>query len=368
MPSPRSLVAHLPAYRPGRSAADAVATHGIDSAIKLASNELAFGPLPSVLDVVDQTALELHRYPAHGAPTLRAALAERFSIDVTRVAVGNGSVGLIQQLCLGYVDPGDRVVYGWPSFEAYPVFVAAAGGEAVAVANVDMTLHSDAIADAIDERTKLVFVANPNNPTSTALDGDDLRWIAENTPDTALLVVDEAYREFVTDPAVPDAIEVLGDRDNVAVLRTFSKAHGLAGLRVGYLVGPAHVVDTVDRMLVPFAVNHVAEAAACASLAAREEIGRRCTDTTLERGRTADVLHELGFPVPVSQTNFVWLPSGGSSAALGEAMERRGVVTRVFPDVGIRVTSGTPAENDQFLSAFAEASAETDAAASWWTP
>ncbi len=368
MPTPRSIVTHLPAYRPGRSAADAVAAHGIESAIKLASNELAFEPLPSVLDVVDRAVLELHRYPAHGAPMLRAALAERLAVDVRRIAVGNGSVGLIQQLCLGYIDPGDRVVYGWPSFEAYPVFVAASGGEAVAVPNAGMTLDSDAIADSIDERTKLVFIANPNNPTSTALDRDDLLWIAENTPETALLVVDEAYREFVTNPDVPDAIELLGARDNVAVLRTFSKAHGLAGLRVGYLVGPEHVVDTVDRMLVPFAVNHVAEAAACASLEAQVEIGRRCKETTVERERTADVLHELGFPAPVSQTNFVWLPAGASSAALGESMERRGVVTRVFPDVGIRVTSGTPAENDQFLTAFGEASVETDAAASWSTP
>ncbi len=345
-----------------------MAAHGLDAAIKLASNELAFAPLPSVLDVIDRAVLELHRYPRHGAPTLRAALAEQLAVDPSRIAVGNGSVGLIQQLCLGYVDPGDRVVYGWPSFEAYPVFVSLAGGEAVAVPNDGWSLDADAISDAIDERTKLVFVANPNNPTSTALGVDDLTWIADNTPDTALLVVDEAYREFVTDPAVPDAIEVLGDRDNVAVLRTFSKAHGLAGLRVGYLVGPDHVVDTVDRLLVPFAVNHVAEAAACASLDAVAEIGRRCRETTVERDRTIEVLAEHGFTVPVSQTNFVWLPTGAASASLGEHLERRGVVTRVFPDVGIRVTSGTPAENDRFLAAFREAWSASDVTDHWPTP
>lgn len=366
MPTPRPLVSGLPAYRPGRSAADAMADHGVESAIKLASNELAFEPLPSVLDVIDRAVMQLHRYPAHGAPRLREAIAAHVGTDPSRVAVGNGSVGLIQQLCLGYVDPGDRVVYGWPSFEAYPVFVAAAGGHAVAVPNVEQTLDPDAIADAIDEDTKLVFVANPNNPTSTALHRDDLVWIADNTPEGALLVVDEAYREFVTDPDVPDAIELLGDRDNVAVLRTFSKAHGLAGLRVGYLVGPDHVVDTVDRLLVPFAVNHVAEAAACASLDAAAEVARRCKETTLERDRAAEVLAEHDFPVPVSQSNFVWLPSGPSSADLGLAMERRGVVTRVFPDVGIRVTSGTPAENDRFLEVFVEAAAETDASSNWW--
>ncbi len=366
MPTPRPLVAGLPAYRPGRSAADAVADHGVESAIKLASNELAFEPLPRVLDAIDRAVMELHRYPAHGAPLLRSTIADHLGIDSTRVAVGNGSVGLIQQLCLGYVDPGDRVVYGWPSFEAYPVFVAAAGGEAVAVPNDDLTLDPDAIADAVDERTKLVFVANPNNPTSTALHRDDLLWIADNTPDTALLVVDEAYREFVTDSDVPDAIELLGDRDNVAVLRTFSKAHGLAGLRVGYLVGPDHVVDTVDRLLVPFAVNHVAETAACASLEVATEVARRCRETTLERDRTAEVLAEHGFPVPTSQANFVWLPAGPTSADLGLALERRGVVTRVFPDVGIRVTSSTPLENDRFLEAFVEAAAETEVASTWW--
>lgn len=367
MPTPRPLVAGLPAYRPGRSADDAIAAHGIDSAIKLASNELAFEPLPRVLDVVDRAVMQLHRYPAHGAPGLRDALAAHHGVPASRVAVGNGSVGLIQQLCLGYVDPGDPVVYGWPSFEAYPVFVALAGGEAIAVPNDGETLDSDAIGDAIDERTKLVFVANPNNPTGTALDGDDLVWIADNTPDGCLLVVDEAYREFVTDSAVADAIELLGDRDNVAVLRTFSKAHGLAGLRVGYLVGPDHVVDTVDRLLVPFAVNLLAEVAAIESLAALDEIERRCKETTTERDRTLDVLADSGFVVPGSQTNFVWLPAGGSSAALGEAMERRGVVARVFPDVGIRVTSGMPAENDRFLEAFHEAAAEADAAEHWRT-
>lgn len=367
MPAPRPLVAGLPAYRPGRSADDAMAAHGIDSAIKLASNELAFEPLPRVLDVVDRAVMHLHRYPAHGAPGLRDALAAHHGVPVSRVAVGNGSVGLIQQLCLGYVDPGDPVVYGWPSFEAYPVFVALAGGRAVAIANDGETLDADAIADAIDEDTKLVFVANPNNPTGTALERDDLVWIADNTPESALLIVDEAYREFVTDPAVPDAIEALGDRDNVAVLRTFSKAHGLAGLRVGYLIGPDHVVDTVDRLLVPFAVNHIAEAAAIESLAACDEIERRCKETTAERDRTIAVLSESGFAVPSSQANFVWLPSGAASAPLGEAMERRGVVTRVFPDVGIRVTAGMPVENDRFLAAFGEASAEVGAAEHWRT-
>ncbi len=368
MPTPRPLVAELPAYRPGRSAADAVAAHGIDSAIKLASNELAFGPLPGVLEAAGLALRESHRYPAHGAPRLRRVLAEHLSVDVSRVAVGNGSVGLIQQLCLGYVDPGDRVVHGWPSFEAYPVFVALTGGEAVAVPNGGSTLDAHAIADAIDERTKLVFVANPNNPTSTALRRDDLLVIADATPESALLVVDEAYREFVTDPEIPDAIDMLGGRDNVAVLRTFSKAHGLAGLRVGYLVGPDHVVDTVDRLLVPFAVNHVGETAACASLSLVAEIGRRCKETIVERDRTAEVLMENGFPMADSQTNFVWLPAGVASAPLGEALERRGIVTRVFPDVGIRVTSGTPAENDRFLGAFEEASVETGAAAHWRAP
>ena len=368
MPTPRPLVAGLPAYRPGRSADDAIATHGIDSAIKLASNELAFEPLPRVLDVVDRAVMQVHRYPAHGAPGLREALAAHHGVPSSRVAVGNGSVGLIQQLCLGYVDPGDSVVYGWPSFEAYPVFVALAGGRAVAVPNDGEALDADAIGDAIEHDTKLVFVANPNNPTGTALEGDDLVWIADNTPAGALLVVDEAYREFVTDPAVPDALETLGERDNVAVLRTFSKAHGLAGLRVGYLVGPDHVVDTVDRLLVPFAVNHVAEAAAIESLDALEEVRRRCKETTAERDRTVDVLADQGFPTPASQSNFVWLPSGAGSAPLGEAMERRGVVTRVFPDVGIRVTSSMPADNDRFLDAFSEAATEVGALEHWRMP
>ncbi len=354
MVAPRSVVAGLPAYRPGRSAEQAMAAHGIESAVKLASNELAFGPLPSVAEAIGDATDDIRRYPSHGAPRLRAALAEHLGVAVERVAVGNGSVGLLQQLTLTYVDPGDRVVYGWPSFEAYPVFTALAGGVAVTVPNVDHTLDPVGIAAAIDDRTRLILVANPNNPTSTAFGADGLLRIADATPADAVLVVDEAYREFVTDPDVVDALDLLADRANVAVLRTSSKAHGLAGLRVGHLVGSPAVVDAVDRTLVPFAVNHLAAVAAMASLDAIDDVERRCKETVVERERVAAAVRDLGLTVPHSQANFIWLPLVDESERVGDELERRGVVTRVFADVGIRVTVGTTTENDRFLAALSE--------------
>ena len=180
--------------------------------------------------------------------------------------------------------------------------------------------------------------------------------IADATPDTALLVVDEAYREFVTDGDVPDALALLGDRDNVAVLRTFSKAHGLAALRVGYLVAHPEVVAAVDRTLVPFAVNSVAEAAAIASLGHLDRVAARCADVVGERERVTAMLRSLGAELSDGQANFVWLP-GPDAAPLGHALERAGIITRVFPEVGIRVTMGTPLQNDQFLAAYRSARA-----------
>ena len=350
-PRPLGRVDALPAYRPGRSAAAAMADHGIASAMKLASNELALDPLPSVAKAIEAAVATTHLYPDHGALELRRALADHAGVAPERVTIGAGSVGLLQQLVLAYAGPGDEVVYGWPSFEAYPVFVALTGATAVAVPLDGQTVDAAAVAASLGERTRLLLVANPNNPTGTAIGAADLQVIADALPDEALLVVDEAYREFVTDPDVPDAVALFGHRDDVCVLRTFSKAHGLAALRVGYLIGPPDVVATVDRTLVPFAVNSLGQAAALASLAALDEVTDRVAGVTAERTRVIEALRADGWSVEDSQANFTWLPVGDRATALGLALEQAGVVTRAFAGVGVRVTVGRPTDNDQFLAA-----------------
>lgn len=331
-----------------------MAEHGLSSAVKLASNELSLAPLPTVRRAIEDGLADLGRYPDHGAVALRQVLAAGLGVDARRVAVGCGSVGLLQQLALAYTGPGDEVVFGDPSFEAYPVFAALTGATGVPVPVQAQTLHVPSLVAALTPRTRLVLVANPNNPTGTALRTAELTALADALPEGCLLVVDEAYREFVTDPDVPDALALLGARPDVVVLRTFSKAHGLAALRVGYLLAHPAVIDAVDRVLPPFSVNALGQRAALASLAAPVELAERVAGVLAERDRVVAALTALGHVVPDAQANFVWLPVRDGAAPLGTALERLGVVTRVFPGVGVRITIGAPVENDLLLAALAD--------------
>jgi len=351
---PRPAISALPAYKPGRSAAAAETEHGIVDAIKLASNEAPYGPLPSVAGAISSGIEQINLYADHHATALREDLAAALGVDVDQVTVGAGSAGILQQLLLAYCDRGDEVAMCWPSFEAYPLFAMLVEAEQVRVPLRDETFDLDALTDAITPATKVVFVTNPNNPTGTTVGTDEIAAFLDRVPSTCLVVLDEAYAEFVTDPRVTDSIGLLAEHDNLIVTRTFSKAHGLAGLRVGYGVGHPDVVGMVDRTLVPFAVNELAQRAARASLAASDEMRERVDIVVAERKRVADSLRSNGWTVPDAQANFVWLPVGDIAADLGVRLERRGVVTRAFPDVGVRVTIGDAAGNDRFLAALTD--------------
>jgi len=341
----------MPSYRPGRSAEVAMAEHGLDRAVKLASNELPFGPLPSVAAAIHDAVGNTNRYPDHCADALRSALADRLGVTRDRVAVGCGSVGLIQQLALAFAGPGDEVAFAWPSFEAYPIVSQLVGAGVATTPLRRQTVDAGDLASSTSERTRLVLLANANNPTGTALRTDELLRLADTVPDDCLLVVDEAYHEFATGADVPDAFGLLGERANVAVLRTFSKAHGLAALRVGYMVAAPEVVVAVDKALVPFSVNSIGQAAALAALHAEGELASRVASVVAERDRVARQLRRRGHDVPDTQANFVWLPAGSTAADVALKMERAGVVTRPFAGLGVRVTIGTPADNDRFLDA-----------------
>lgn len=355
---PRPTIAALPAYRPGRSAAAAEADHGVVGAIKLASNEAPFGPLPSVAAAIAAAGDEVNLYPDHRAVDLRADLARHLDVDMEQVTVGAGSAGLLQQILLAYVAPGDDVAMCWPSFEAYPLFALLVEARQVRVPLTDETFDLGALGAAVNDRTKVAFVTNPNNPTGTVVGTDEIEQFLESVPPTCLVVLDEAYAEFVTDPRVTDSTRLLGDHRNLVVTRTFSKAHGLAGLRVGYAVGDPEVIAMIDRTLVPFAVNSLAQSAARASLAAHDEMNERVTDVVAERIRVTAELRENGWTIPDPQGNFVWLPLRDRAVAIGNALELGGVVTRVFPDVGIRVTVSDAAANDRFIAALADAATE----------
>jgi len=351
---PRPSIAALPGYTPGRSAAAAEAEHGVADAIKLASNEAPFGPLPSVAGAISSGIETVHLYADHRATALRRSLAEHLGLDVEHVTVGAGSAGLLQQILLAYVEPGDEVAMCWPSFEAYPLFAMLVEAEQIRVPLRDETFDLPALARAITPDTKVAFVTNPNNPTGTVVGTDEIEAFLDAVPTSCLVVLDEAYTEFVNDPRVTSSIPFLADHSNLVITRTFSKAHGLAALRVGYAAGHPDVIAMIDRTLVPFAVNELGQRAAVASVAAVDEMAVRVADVVEERGRVTCALRAAGWSVPDPQGNFVWLPVGDAAADIGVQLERRGVVTRAFADVGVRVTITDRAGNDRFIAALTD--------------
>ncbi|MEV6297794.1 histidinol-phosphate transaminase [Actinoplanes sp. NPDC051861] len=342
----------LPNYVPGRNVADLARELGIAEAVKLASNEVPYGPLPGVVEAVTEAARTVHRYPDMGVIQLRDTIGERLGVSPDRVVTGCGSVALAEILAKATCLPGDEIVYSWRSFEAYPIIAAGGGATSVRVPNTAAHGHDlTAMAEAITDQTRMVFVCNPNNPTGTSVRTAEIdRFLAE-VPSDVLVVLDEAYREFVTDPEVPDGLETYGDRPNVVVLRTMSKAWGLAGLRMGYLVAQPEVAGAVRKVVTPFSTSTVAQAAALAALGQEEEVRRRCALVIAERARLTEALRKLSLDVPDSQANFVWLPLGDRTAAFTAACESRGVIVRGFHPEGVRVTIGTPDENDLFLTA-----------------
>jgi len=332
----------LPSYVPGRSA---------PGAIKLASNEVPYGPLPGVVEAITQAAANAHRYPDMGVVALRETLARRHAVDADRIATGCGSVALTEHLAKVTCLPGDEIIYSWRSFEAYPIIAATTGATSVQVPNEAGHGHDlAAMAAAVTDRTRMILVCNPNNPTGTAVRRAELDEFLAAVGEDVLVVLDEAYREFVTDPQVPDGLSAYGDRPNVVILRTLSKAWGLAGLRVGFLIAAPAVADTVRKVVTPFSTSAVAQAAAQAALAATEEMRRRCDLVIAERARVSEAIRKLVPDLPASQSNFVWLPLGERSVPFATACAAGGVLVRPFPGDGVRVTIGTPEENDTLLA------------------
>ena len=342
----RPVLDTFPPYRPGRVPA-AVA----GQAHKLSSNESPYGPLPSVAEVIAEAGLSVNRYPDNGAEALTAALAGRFAVPPEHIAVGCGSVGVLKQLIESVSDPGAEVLYAWRSFEAYPPLADLAGATSVRVPLLADEAHDlDAMAAAITPRTRLALVCNPNNPTGTVVAGQQLTAFLDQVPADCLVVLDEAYREYVRDASVPDGVDLYRDRPNVAVLRTFSKAYGLAGLRVGFLIGHPPVAEAVRKTMLPFTVNAVAQAAAVASLAAESELLERVDATVKERDRVREALLADGWTVPPTEANFVWLRLGEHTTAFAGACDRAGIAVRPFAGEGARVSIGTPEANDAFLA------------------
>ncbi|MCU1592297.1 MAG: pat [Frankiales bacterium] len=345
-PRLRPLLRSLPAYKPGRRPQP-----GQDLA-RLASNETPLGPLPSVIEAVAQAVADGNRYPDPAAAQLTEALAAKHGLDESRVAVGCGSVSLIQQLVQISVDAGDEVIYAWRSFEAYPGLVKVAGARPVEVPLDGYAHDLKRMADAVTPATRLVLLCSPNNPTGPALREDDVRTFLQSVPEHVLVVLDEAYAEFLDDPEAVDGRRLLSAHPNLAVLRTFSKAYGLAGLRVGYcLAGSPDTASALRQVAVPFQVSIPAQAAALASLAVEEEQLMRVAAVVREREPLRAALRELGYDVPPSQGNFVWLPTGGDTMRVAQVFDEAGILTRPFDGDGIRITVTTAADSARVVEA-----------------
>lgn len=342
-PRLRPAIAGIPGYRPGR-----IPTAG--AAFKLSSNENPYPPLPAVLAAIAGAANGINRYPDASAAALIAALAQHLRVPGEDIALGTGAIGVIQQLLQATAGPGDEVVHPWRSFEAYPVLVQIAGATPVPVPLTAAARHNlPAMAAAVGELTRVILLCHPNNPTGPAIHRDELEAFLDAVPPDVLVVLDEAYREFVTDPRSPDGLDIYRSRGNVAVLRTFSKAHGLAGLRIGYVVAPTSVAAAARVCAVPFGVSDLAQAAAVASLAAADELAVRVGALIAERTRVHDELSRQGWLIPDCQGNFVWLPLGARTAEFAAFAEASDLMVRAFAPDGIRVTVGTPEVNNRFL-------------------
>lgn len=331
----RPEIAALPPYRQGRPApADGY---------KLSSNENPFPPLAGVAAAVAAAAQEINRYPDATALVLREKLAERYGVTADEVIVGAGSVALLAAFVAAAAGAGDEVVYSWRSFEAYPGLVTVSGATSVTVPNrADHGHDLDAMADSITERTRVVIVCSPNNPTGTIVTAADFEAFMARVPADRLVLLDEAYIEFVRDAASVDGRSLIGRYPNLVVLRTFSKAYGLAGLRVGYAIGPIPILDAARSTTIPLSVTAASTAAGLASLepAAEAELLERVATIAARRDELRAALIAQGWPIPVAQGNFVWLPTGEATTAVAERLFDAGLVTRAFPPDGIRVSVG----------------------------
>ncbi len=348
-PQVRAAIANIPAYVPGKPPA---ARPGVTT-YKLSSNENPNAPLPGVLEAAATAAATMNRYPDMGCTALYASLSERLGVPREHLAAGTGSVAVLYHLLQAFCESGDEVVYAWRSFEAYPIAVAVTGATSVRVPLGAGARHDlDAMAAAVTDRTKVIIVCTPNNPTGPAVTRAELEDFLAKVPPRVVVVIDEAYREFVRagewgEPF--EAVELYAGRPNVAVMRTFAKAYGLAGFRVGYVVADAPIAAAVRACALPFGVSSIAQATAIASLEREAELLERVDGIVAERARVVGALRDQGFDIPDAQGNFVWLPLGERTTEFAAAADAAGVMVRPFAGEGARVSIGEPAGNDVLL-------------------
>jgi histidinol-phosphate aminotransferase len=350
-------LARIPHYEPGTSLEDATARADTPDAVKLASNESPFPPHPAVIAAIARAAAEVNRYPDPDARALRRAIADHHETDPARIAVSNGSCEILLAAALALCEPGDEILYAWPSFSIYPYLAPLCGAREIRVPLAEGYVHDlDAMLEEVTAATQLLVVCNPNNPTGTHIPADGIGAFVEKVPDRTTIILDEAYVEYQTNDDPDETLDLLAKHPNVVLLRTFSKCHGLAGLRVGYALCSPQFRAAVDAVRQPFSVNELAQVAATEAIRHQDDVADRVEKNLIERVFVEEELREMGFSTADSQANFSWLDLGDhEEGEVVDSLARAGVAVRPGTPLGgpghLRVTYGTRAENERFLEA-----------------
>lgn len=348
----RDDLANIPSYRQGKAAP---ASQPGNEIFKISSNENPYPPLPSVQHCIAELTSGINRYPDSSGAVLVEALAARYDIESAHIVLGSGSVEIVSQLIRATSGPGDEVLFAWRSFEAYPMLVRAAGAKPVMVPlNAEHGHDLDAMIEAITERTRLIMVCNPNNPTGTTVPLAELQRFLDRVPEHITVLIDEAYQQFNRQDKAPDGVQLFNERSNVTVAHTFSKAYGLAGMRVGYAIAPASLAQAMRAVAIPFGVTTLAQRAAVASLEAEPELQLRVEALVAERDRVSAALTAAGVAFPESQANFIWFPYGEETIRVAELLEERGLLVRPFAGEGFRATIAETAANDRLIEVLSE--------------
>jgi histidinol-phosphate aminotransferase len=345
----------LQPYEAGKPVEELMREQGVADAVKLASNENPLGPGPRALEAMRAAAAQAHRYPDAAAFRLRERLSAMHGVAMSELQHGAGVNELLDLLVRTFTTPADHVVFAEPSFVVYRMAALAQGTPFTAVPLRDFTHDLDAMAAAVTPATRLMFVANPNNPTGTHVGREALSRLLRQVPPEVIVAMDEAYFEYADADDFPDSLSLRHLRERLVVLRSFSKVHGLAALRVGYAVGPARLVDYLNRVRPPFSVSSLAQEAALAALQDEQHVARSVANNRTERLRMTTALRAMGLVVPPSQANFLYLLLDRPGREVYQKLLPLGVIVRPCGDANaLRVTIGRPEENDRFLAAFAE--------------
>ncbi len=349
-PTPQPGISDIAPYTPGKSKAD-----GVSRIVKLSSNENPWGPSPKAITAFKESAGELHRYPDGSHAALRAAIAETYKLPAAQLICGCGSDELIGLLIAAYAGHGDEVLYSAHGFLMYKIYAQSHGATPVTAAEKNLTADVDALLAAVTPRTKIVFLANPNNPTGTMLPFSEVRRLRAGLPEEVILGMDAAYAEYMTDPAYEDGVSLVTEGSNTVVFHTLSKIYGLPGLRIGWAYAPTHIIDMLNRIRSPFNVNSPALEAGVAAVRDQAHVSLSRENNAVERERVSAAITEMGYHVVESHTNFVLVKFGAQAATIAAQLAKQGVMVRevaayALPEY-LRISIGTAEENTALLNA-----------------